>query len=371
MLWHWGRRGGGPRYTLELARALAARRDAGVEVHLSYSRQSDIADALAALPLPSLPVDTYTGPLSAALATARLPAIRSAFARYLVQNRVDTVFCTMSHLWNVATVSIVRRAGARYVLALHDALPHPGEESAVRRWATTREIAAADGIITLSEHVRERLIEAHGYPRSRTWVLPHGVFDFGPGAARRLDPDRPVRLFFFGRLLPYKGIDILLDAHERLRRRFGARIELTILGSGDLSPHAGILARLEGVRVENRWVAEEEIHGALSSADLLVLPYREASQSGVAPTAFGMGIPVVATPVGGLVEQVADGVTGRIAATVTAEAVEEAIASLIDDPELYARCSSGALDFARDRLSWGAIADGYVAIANEMCGLTS
>ncbi len=59
MLWHWGRRGGGPRYTMELARALARR--PGLELHLSLSRQSDLFAETDTLGLPSFHVDTYTG----------------------------------------------------------------------------------------------------------------------------------------------------------------------------------------------------------------------------------------------------------------------------------------------------------------------
>ncbi|WP_109122050.1 glycosyltransferase family 4 protein [Azospirillum sp. TSO22-1] len=369
LLWHWGRRGGGPRYTLELARALAARGDA--EVHLSWSRQSELADATAGLGLPSFPVDTYNGLFSAARATLRLPLLRRRFARYIADHGIGTVFCTMNHLWNAAVVPALRPAGARYVLALHDALPHPGEDTPWRRWTLMRDLAATDGVIALSEHVRGQLVGVHGYDRARTWVLPHGVFSFGPAEPRRLRPGQPVRLCFFGRILAYKGVDILLDAYARLRRRYGAGVELLVAGSGPLEPYASALAGLEGVRVDNRWIAEEEIPRVLEPADLLILPYREASQSGVVPTACGMGLPVVVTPVGGLVEQVEEGRTGRIAAAVTAEAVAAAAAALIDDPEGYARCSQGALAFARDRLSWEAIAAGYLDVAAAVRGAGS
>lgn len=366
LLWHWGRRGGGPRYNLELARALAARGD--VEVHLSWSRQSELAAPTAALGLPGLPVDTYAGAADAALATGlRLPFIRRRFLRYIADHKIDATFCTMTHLWNAAVAPGLRRTGSRYVLALHDALPHPGEESALRAWMLRRELAAADGVIALSEHVRRQLTETGRHPADRTWVLPHGVFSFGPATARRLEPGRPIRLCFFGRLLPYKGLDILIDAYDLLRRRYGDGVTLTVAGSGDPGPVAGRLAQTPGVRLVNRWIAEEEIPGVLADADIVMLTYREASQSGVIPTAYGMGLPVAATPVGGLTEQVVDGGTGRLAAAVTAEAAAEAAAALIDDPTGYARCSQGALDFARDRLSWDAIARGYVEVAANLC----
>lgn len=364
LLWHWGRRGGGPRYTLEVARAMAARGD--VAVYLSTSRQAEVAGEFAALGLPGLPVDTYTGALEAALAMLRLPALRRRFARFLQEERIDTVICTMGHLWNVAVAPVVRAAGARYVLTVHDAVLHPGEENALRSWCLTRELTATDGLVMLTNHVRDRFLAQHAYPRERTWVLPHGVFAFGPAQARPAPAGRSFRLLYFGRILPYKGFDLLLDAYALLRQRLGDGVTLTIAGSGDVRPHAALLAGLGGIELHNRWIAEDEIPSFLARADAVVLPYREASQSGVIPAAYGAGLPAVATPVGGLTEQLIDGQTGRLAAALTAEAVAEAVADLAGDPVLYERASAGALRYAHEMLSWDAVAAGLVDIAARL-----
>lgn len=365
MIWHWGRRGGGPRYTLEVARALAGL--GGVAVHLSFSRQAEIAAEMRSLALPSLEVDTYRGIVEAAAATARLPLLRRRFRRYLHDHRIETVFCTMGHLWNAAVAPAVHEAGARYCLALHDAVAHPGEESRLRAWSLRRELAVTDGVITLTGHVRDQLVALHGYPRDRTWVIPHGAFVFTPGAEPRMLPrGRPLRLLFFGRILPYKGLGLLLDAYAGLRERFRDGIELVVAGTGDLKPHADRLATLPGVTLDNRWIGEDEIGGILAGADLVVAPYVEASQSGVVISAYGAGLPVVATPVGGLKEQVADGETGRLAAAVSAEALAAAIAELATDAGLYARCSEGALRHAGQELSWKPIAERYREVAERL-----
>lgn len=367
LVWHWGRRGGGPRYTLEMARALAARKD--VDLHLSYSRQSELAGEMAELARvsgrPGLPVDTYTGAVSAGLATLRLPWLVRRFAAYLQANRIDTVVCTMGHVWNAAVSPVIHRAGAGYVLVLHDAQAHPGEENALLDALTRRDVAQADRVVVLSEHVRTLAMARFGLPAGRMALLSHGATAF-PGllpAVRRPPAGRPWRLLFFGRILAYKGFDLLLDTYERLRDRFGDTVELHVAGHGDVSPFAARLASLPGIILDNRWIAEEEIGPILNRADLLLLPYREASQSGVAPGAAMGGLPAAATPVGGLSEQVIDGVTGRIAAAVDGEALAAAAASLLTDGALYRRCSQGALEFARGTLSWDRAAAGLVAAA--------
>ncbi|HYD66519.1 glycosyltransferase family 4 protein, partial [Azospirillum sp.] len=168
LLWHWGRRGGGPRYTLELARAMAARGD--LEVHLSYSRDAEIRAEYEALGLPGLPVDTYRGALHAAVSSLRLPLIRRRFGRYIRDHGIDTVIGTMNHVWDVAVAPVIRPAGARFLFVLHDGLFHPGEENAFRDWSIARQIRLSDAMVTLSGHVRTQLTDLHGYPPERSRV---------------------------------------------------------------------------------------------------------------------------------------------------------------------------------------------------------
>ena len=105
---------------------------------------------------------------------------------------------------------------------------------------------------------------------------------------------------------------------------------------------------------DRRWVAEAEIPPLLATAGALVLPYREASQSGVVSLAHAVGVPVVATPVGGLAEQVTDGVDGAVAAAAAAPAaLAEAMARLCDPAERD-RLAAGARRTGRALADWDA-----------------
>ena len=84
---------------------------------------------------------------------------------------------------------------------------------------------------------------------------------------------------------------------------------------------------------------------------LMVLPYREASQSGVMALAEAAGVPVVGTPTGALVEQIAPGVNGLIADAVDGKALAYSIRRFLDDPGLYQRCILGISKHAEDRWS--------------------
>jgi glycosyltransferase involved in cell wall biosynthesis len=114
----------------------------------------------------------------------------------------------------------------------------------------------------------------------------------------------------------------------------GIAVELGVFGEGPLGPNAERLKRL-GAEVVNRWLTGRELATILSRFHAVVLSHTEASQSGIAAAAFGAGLPVIATPVGGLMEQIIDGQTGVLALRADAPNLAEAIKRLMLDPTLY------------------------------------
>src|SRR5208282_916345 len=111
---------------------------------------------------------------------------------------------------------------------------------------------------------------------------------------RRFPMGRPFRFLFFGRIVDYKGIDLLLQAFSLLAARRDD-VELHIVGVGDLSRYQSLLKRIPRVTIVNRWVDNSEIASFFNEADALVASYTEASQSASVTTAYGNGIPVVVT----------------------------------------------------------------------------
>jgi glycosyltransferase involved in cell wall biosynthesis len=133
--------------------------------------------------------------------------------------------------------------------------------------------------------------------------------------------------------MKYKGLPLLLDAVELLRRE-GLDLKLGVAGAGNLQSERSRLAVL-GAEVINRWIDDDEVGPLLARYDAVALSHIEASQSGVAATAFGNGMPVVGMPVGGLVEQIVDGRTGVLAQRMTVRAFADAIRRLASEPGLY------------------------------------
>ena len=126
---------------------------------------------------------------------------------------------------------------------------------------------------------------------------------------------------------------MFLDTVDILRGE-GLSIEVGVFGEGPLGNNADRLLAM-GAEVVNRWLNETEIAAVLSRFHAVILSHTEASQSGIAATALGAGLPAVATPVGGLIEQITDRQTGILALRADAPALADAIIQLMRDPQLY------------------------------------
>jgi glycosyltransferase involved in cell wall biosynthesis len=111
-------------------------------------------------------------------------------------------------------------------------------------------------------------------------------------------------------------------------------VEIGVFGEGSLGANAERLRGM-GAKVVNRWLAAHEFGDALDRYHAVVLSHTEASQSGVAAAAFGSRVPVIASPVGGLVEQVKTGTNGVLARGTDARALSAAIKQLGLNPQFY------------------------------------
>jgi glycosyltransferase involved in cell wall biosynthesis len=331
----------------------------GVAVGLSVSRQAEIYEKYREQDVPIYPIDTYCNAAMALGSVLRLPLVRRRLRRAIDDFGADVVLATMSHLWNCLCVDIVEAAGVKLVTVVHDATMHPGDGLRPRHAMVDRELRRSVRIVALTKHVANQIVSVYGQSEGRIEVIPHGVCERArPAPTSPQIPSRPFRFLFFGRFLLYKGFDLLSEAVDALTLT-KTTFELKIVGSGS----RGILGKLAShpcVNVINRWVPDDEISVIMSEVDAVVLPYIEASQSGVAAAAIGMGIPVITTPVGGLPEQIQPYEAGLVASDVTGSAFAECMVRIANDRQLHARLSANAARAAAGPLSWPAIARRFI-----------
>ena len=216
---------------------------------------------------------------------------------------------------------VLRRGGGavRIVCIADNIIPHecrPGD-----RLFTRYFIGAVDAFVTLSRSVLDDL-RRFGVRRPAVCV-PHPLYDnFGEalprGEARaRLGlPAEGVLLLFFGFIRPYKGLDLLFEAMADARVR-AAGVRLVVAGEyyTDPAPYEAQLRRLglgEAVILRTGFIADARVREYLCAADLVVQPYRSATQSGVTPLAYHFDRPMLVTRVGALPEMVPDGTVGLV-----------------------------------------------------------
>jgi D-inositol-3-phosphate glycosyltransferase len=253
---------------------------------------------------------------------------------------------------------LLRRAGIRVLAIVDNALPHERHlgDHALSRFF----LRSCEAFLFLSRAVAE---EVRGLGLQRPFrIIEHPRYTlFGDpvptGEARRalgLPPDVPI-LLFFGYVRPYKGLGLLLEAVAAASR---ALPDLLLLVAGefyeDERPYREAVDRLglgDRVRFYPEYIPNEQVRLFFSAADLVVLPYLEATQSGVGLIAMQLERPVLATAVGGLPEFVRDGETGLLVPPRDPKAMAEAIVRFFRSPQEGERMRA-AIGLLRARYSW-------------------
>jgi glycosyltransferase involved in cell wall biosynthesis len=337
MFAYWGRRGALSQFTLEVARAAIA--DPRVEATVSVSRQNENFANFAELGPALFAVDTFKTNAGALLQAHRIMQLRHQLYNRLCRDRTQAVIELMPHIWSPLVMPVVGKAGVRYCTIIHDADAHPGDRTSWVKALIDRSVLSADLVLTLSSAVAGRLAATGRLSRDKVITLFHPDLVYGPCLTKEPPaPGGPWRLLFLGRIMPYKGLSLFLDAVDHLRGE-GFAVDVGVMGEGALGANAARLARMEA-EVVNRWLTPKEIADAFARYHAVVLSHTEASQSGVAAAAFGAGVPVVATPVGGLVEQVIDSITGILALRADAPSLAAAVQRLLEPHVYTATCGN-------------------------------
>lgn len=244
------------------------------------------------------------------------------------------------------------------VLTVHDPVPHLGEKGFMKYYRQRRPWMEAvrrraDQIVVHGEETRRQLARVHPeLPSERLAVIPHGPRDFylrWKGANEVTDPRT---VLFFGRINAYKGLGTLLDAWEKVTA-VCPEAKLMIAGRGyDLPSYRERILRDPQCELLDRFIPSEEVASLFARAGVVVLPYLEATQSGVLATALAFGKPAVVTNVGSLPEMVEHGKSGFVVPPGDVDALAEALLRLLQDMSLQQQMSENTQRLATTRFGW-------------------
>jgi glycosyltransferase involved in cell wall biosynthesis len=211
---------------------------------------------------------------------------------------------------------ILKKKNVINISILDNVEPHekrPGDD-----WLINFFLKQNHGFITMSGQVTEDLLKYQ--PKAKYKLVQHPLYDHFPEriskeqAAENLhiDPQRKV-ILFFGFIRKYKGLDILIEAMEHLPDDYLLLIAGESYGSFD--EYMDLIRRknlFSKVKMFVRYIADSEVTNFFSAADVCVLPYKSATQSGIVGISYYYGVPLIATDVGGLKEMIVPYGTGMM-----------------------------------------------------------
>jgi glycosyltransferase involved in cell wall biosynthesis len=250
----------------------------------------------------------------------------------------------------------VRKSGIKVIAITDNVIPH--EKRQGDHALTKYFINSCDAFVAMSQTV---VADLKKFTASKPVTFsPHPIYDiFGTGiskaeARKNLSIETGKRMIlFFGFVRPYKGLDLLLKAMaiQEVRK---LNLILVVAGEfyGDEKQYRELVQELkisDNVRFHSDYIPKEEVKKYFCAADLIVQPYRSATQSGITQIAYHFGRPMLVTDVGGLSEIVPDKKVGYVV-----DVDEKKIAEAISDFYLENREEAFAknVESEKERFSW-------------------
>jgi glycosyltransferase involved in cell wall biosynthesis len=254
-------------------------------------------------------------------------------ARMIREFRPDVIHFQKGHAWFNLVLPLLAREYP-VVVSVHDPVHHLGDKSSQRtpQWLMHLGYRSAASLIAHNGVMKREIVETCGIRPERIEVVP--LIERGDDSLATDVGEDGAAVLFFGRIWPYKGLAHLIEAEPLITAAIeDARI--VIAGEGEsLEPYRRLMVHPDRFEIHNEFVSVEERARLFRQACVVVLPYVEATQSGVIPVAYTYSKPVVATAVGGLSSQVEDGRTGYLVLPGDAAALAERIIELLRDEPL-------------------------------------
>lgn len=271
--------------------------------------------------------------------------------------------------------ALARAPGPPALFICHNVIEH--ETSRLKNWLSSRVLRRGNYFLTHSGWDRANLLNWIGRDRAhRVTVSPHPVYDhfnaagIHPAAARaQLGVNCERVLLFFGFIREYKGLRYLLQSLPLILDRF--RVHLLVAGESweDLRPYRELIEKLhleERVTLHARYVPDEMVPTYFAAADLVVVPYTSATQSGIVQLAHGFEKPVVVGNVGGIPEAVDQGRTGYLVPPRNPEAIAEAVIHFFSSGG--GSTMPGHIEARLREHSWARLAEAVEAVGRQNTG---
>lgn len=238
---------------------------------------------------------------------------------------------------------------------IHDGKMHEGETNTQFQKDMIEIMNRSTHLIFLSEYVKELVKENYGLDKPYH-IVPHGLIDYG-NIEKREQPDVPT-LLFLGRVTKYKGIDTLLSALQMVPEDCYKKLII----AGRWASNMQVPKRTEKIEIINKHLTNDEILKYIRQSDVMVFPYKEATQSGVATLALNYLKPSIATSVGAFREQFTDQ-SAVFVEPQDSTALANAIETICKDRNLRIQMVDAIIK-EKEKFQWTAIAKNLAEYTN-------
>lgn len=250
------------------------------------------------------------------------------------------------------------------VITVHDPIPHIGDDILINKLKRKVNFFLIRNYILLNRKQENTFKKRYHITEENIHLSTLSVFDYYSENFQFKGIANSKQFIFFGRISPYKGIDVLLKAFKKVCKTFPDS-KLVIAGKGDFDFEK---YDLTNVKVINRYIESDELITLISRSSFVVCPYIEATQSGVIMTSFSLKKPVIATNVGGLPEMVEHLKTGLLCEPNDIKSLSRSILSLLNEPNLVQKYSYNIenIYFNKGKKSWNKITSDLVSIYKKL-----
>ena len=294
--------------------------------------------------------------------------INYKFYRIIKEKKYDIIHITTEPSYRNPFIYLLRR---RLLLTVHDPIRHSNNHNKTEEFNRRLAHRYISNQILLNENQKNEFVRLYHVPK-RTRIYTSFLSSYNYLTAyvkkgqQRLSGSVQPYILFFGAISSYKGLEYLFEAMQKVHET-DPSLTLIAAGKGNYYFDISMYQKLDYIKIINRFIPDDELAAMIAGSRFVVLPYVDATQSGVVMSAYAFDKPCIATNVGGLPEMVVDKEYGMIVPPRDANKLAEAIIELNNDNEKLDRFSKNIRNAYRNGdKSWFSAVNGLKRIYEQI-----